>query len=186
MIEPKVGLFEAMLDKDYLGNTFAAESFWTWRTVAKLIDGLALTEPREIVLFEQCTGRKYNRQARRAFRRLIVLAGRRAGKDRFESAVAVWRAALCTDWRKHISAGEQAVVLLVGADRRQAAILRKYCDGLLRAPYFGLGHRPVALTKQTVRQTDDVIDFKNGSSSGNRHQRCATDPWPQRNCGARK
>ena len=164
MIEPKVGLFEAMLDKDYLGNTFAAESFWTWRTVAKLIDGLALTEPREIVLFEQCTGRKYNRQARRAFRRLIVLAGRRAGKDRFESAVAVWRAALCTDWRKHISAGEQAVVLLVGADRRQAAILRKYCDGLLRAPYFGLGHRPVTLTKQTVRQTDDVIDFKNGSS----------------------
>jgi hypothetical protein len=32
-------------------------------------------------------------------RRLIVLAGRRAGKDRFFGAVAVWRAALCADWR---------------------------------------------------------------------------------------
>ena len=66
---------------------------WGWRTVAKLIDGLPLIEPREIELFEQCTGRKYNRQARRAVRRLILLAGRRAGKDRFLSAVAVWRAA---------------------------------------------------------------------------------------------
>ena len=41
------------------------------------------------------------------------------------SAVAVWRAALCADWRRHLSAGEQAVVMLLGADRRQAAILRR-------------------------------------------------------------
>ena len=36
----------------------------------------------------------------------------------------MWRAALCADWRKHMSAGEQAV-LLRGADRRQAMILRR-------------------------------------------------------------
>ena len=45
----------------------------------------------------------------------------------------MWRAALCADWRKHMSAGEQAV-LLRGADRRQAMILRRYCEGLLEAP----------------------------------------------------
>ena len=44
---------------------------------AKFIDGLPLTEPREIELFEQCTGRSYNRQAGRAVRRMILLAGRR-------------------------------------------------------------------------------------------------------------
>jgi hypothetical protein len=62
--------------------------------VAKLIDGLPLTEPRELALFEQCTGRPYNRQARR---RIVILVGRRGGKDRFLSAVGVWRAALCAD-----------------------------------------------------------------------------------------
>jgi hypothetical protein len=131
---PAITLSHALTDPALFGGTFASPSFWTWRTVAKLIDGIALTEPREIELFEQCTGRAYNRQARRAVRRLILLAGRRAGKDRFFSAIAVWRAALCTNWRAHISAGEGAVALLLGADKKQAAILRSYCQGLLQAP----------------------------------------------------
>jgi hypothetical protein len=87
--------------------------------------------------------------------RLVILVGRRNGKDRFLSAAAVWRAALCADWRQHISAGEQAVVMLLGADRRQAGILRRYCMGLLQAPM---------LAKEVVRQTDDVIEFRNGAS----------------------
>jgi hypothetical protein len=106
-------------------------------------------------LFEQCTGRTYNREARRAVRKLILLAGRRAGKDRFLSALAIWRAALCADWRQHVSSGEQAVVMLLGADRKQAAILRKYCQGLLQAPL---------LAAEVTRLTDDVIEFRGGGS----------------------
>lgn len=152
---PAITLTDAMTDVRLFGNVFASPSFWTWRVLAKLIDGLVLSEPREIELFEQCTGRTYNRQARKAVRRLIILVGRRGGKDRWMSGVAVWRAALCADWRKYISAGEQAVVVLLGADKRQAAILRRYCQGLLAAPL---------LAAEVTRQTDDVIEFKNGSS----------------------
>ena len=83
---PAITLSQALTDLALFGKTFASPSFWTWRTVAKLIDGLPLSEPREIELFEQCTGRKYNRQARRTVRRLILLAGRRAGKDQVLSA----------------------------------------------------------------------------------------------------
>jgi len=162
MIDPKVRLSDALVDPDMMGNVFSAESFWPWRTVAKLIDGIPLTEAREVELFRECTGRSTLPTG--PIRRLIILAGRRAGKDRFLSAVAVWRAALALDWRKHISAGEGAVCLLLGADRKQGGILRKYCDGLLRAPYFGLGHKPVVLAKQVARNTDDLIDFKSGSS----------------------
>jgi hypothetical protein len=86
---------------------------------------------------------------------LILLAGRRAGKDRFLSAVAVWRAALCADWRKYISAGEQAVVILLGADKKQAAILRRYCQGLLQTPL---------LAREVVRTTGEVTEFRNGAS----------------------
>ena len=88
-------------------------------------------------------------------RRLLLLAGRRAGKDRFLSAVAVWRAALCCNWRRYQSVGEGAVVLLLGADRKQAAILRKYCHGLLNVPL---------LAQEVSRATDELVEFKNGSS----------------------
>lgn len=154
-IEPKVLLTEAINSVALLGAPFQSPTFWTWKTLAKMIDGLPLTEPREIELFENCTGRRYDRRARRIVRRLILLAGRRAGKDRFLSAVAVWRAALAQDWRKHISAGEGAVVILLGADKKQASILRKYCRGLLRTPL---------LAREVLRDTDQIIEFKNGAS----------------------
>jgi hypothetical protein len=114
-VTPAITLSQALADPDIFGTVFSAPSFWTWRVIAKVLDGLPLTEPREVELFEQCTGCSYNRSSRRAVRRLFILAGRRAGKDRFLSAVGVWRVALCADWREHISAGEGAVCLLLGA-----------------------------------------------------------------------
>ncbi len=152
---PAITLTRALTDRGLFGHVFAAPSFWPWRVVAKLIDGIQLIEPREIELFEQCTGRKYDRTRPTRMRRLILLAGRRAGKDRFLSAVGVWRAALCTDWSRYQSVGEGAVCLLLGADKRQAGILRKYCRGLLTVPL---------LKAEVVRDTDDVIEFRNGAS----------------------
>ena len=150
-VKPVVNLTAAMLDVRLLGGPFQAPSFWTWLTVAKLLDGERLND-READLFRRCTGR--SRLPDGPVRRLILLAGRRAGKDRFLSAVAVWRAALCLDWREHMSAGEQAVVLLLGADKKQASILRRYCQGLLDAPL---------LAAEVTRVTDDVIEFRNSA-----------------------
>jgi hypothetical protein len=150
---PRITLSSALVDPALFGTTFRAPSFWAWRVVAKMIDGIPLAEPRDIELFKQCTGR--NHLPIKPVRRVILLAGRRAGKDRFLSACAVWRAALCADWRKHISAGEQAVVLLLGTDKKQAAILRRYCEGLLQTPL---------LAQEITRSTGEVIEFRNGSS----------------------
>src|SRR5262249_52754516 len=148
-----VALTQAMADPALFGGVFGSPSFWPWRTVAKLIDGIPLTEQREIDLFKQCTGR--TKLPTKPVRRLIILAGRRAGKDRFESAVSVWRGALCADWREEQSAGEGAGVGLLGADKKQDAILRKYCAGLLEAPL---------LAAEVARSTGDVTEFKNGGS----------------------
>jgi hypothetical protein len=152
-MKPAVTLTQAMTDAALFGKVFASPSFWTWRVIAKLIDGEPLREPREVELAKECTGR--TTLPTESVRRLILLAGRRAGKDRFLSAVAVWRAALCTDWRKHQSAGEGAVVILLGADKKQANILRKYCEGLLRVPL---------LAAEVARSTGEVTEFKNGAS----------------------
>jgi hypothetical protein len=152
-MKPAITLTEALNNPKLFGGTFASPSFWTWKVVAKLIDGIPLTEKREVELFKQCTGR--TKLPAGPVRSLIVLAGRRAGKDRFKSAVSVWRGALCADWRKHQSAGEGAVVILLGADKRQAAILRKYCAGLLQAPL---------LAREVTRSTGEVTEFRNGGS----------------------
>src|ERR1700722_11160198 len=112
---PAITLTAAMSDPQLFGPVFRAPSFWTWKTVAKLIDGIPLTEQREIDLFTSCTGRTDAMRGR--VQQLIFLCGRRSGKDRFLSAVAVWRAALCADWRQHISAGEGAPCVLLGASK---------------------------------------------------------------------
>jgi hypothetical protein len=150
---PAISLTGAMRDPCLFGNVFAAPSFWTWRVVAKVIDGLPLLEDRERDLYRQCTGCDY--AGPRPVRRMIVLCGRRAGKDRFWSAAAIWRAALCADWRKHTSAGEGAVVILLGGDKKQANILSRYCAGLVASPM---------LRREVVRQTNDVLEFRNGAS----------------------
>jgi hypothetical protein len=49
-MKPSTSLLAAMVDPQLFGKVFAAPSFWSWRTVAKLIDGLPLIEPREIEL----------------------------------------------------------------------------------------------------------------------------------------
>ena len=64
------------------------------------------------------------------------------------------------DWREYTSAGEGAVCLLLGADRKQAGILRRYCGGLLHTPL---------LAKEVERQTDDEVLFRNGASLGSGH-----------------
>ncbi len=53
---PDFSLTAAMLDRDLFGRTFNRRSFWTWRTFGKVIDGLSLTEAREIELYRECTG----------------------------------------------------------------------------------------------------------------------------------
>jgi hypothetical protein len=114
--ETGVTLAAAMRDPQLLGKPFEAESFWTWHCVAKLVSGERL-DRREAALFRRCTGR--STLPTKPVRRLIVIAGRRGGKDRFASAVAVHRAALAADWKQVLSPGEAAVVLLLGADQNE-------------------------------------------------------------------
>jgi hypothetical protein len=144
-----ITLAEAMRDHKLLGDVFAADSFWPWHAVAKLISGEPLDD-RETELFCQCTGR--TRLPTGPVKDLTMLVGRRGGKDRFMSGVAVHTAALAADWSKTLSAGEQGVVILIGSDKKQAKILRRYCRGLLAKPM---------LAKVISRDTDEVIEFRN-------------------------
>ena len=56
------------------------------------------------------------------------------------------------DWRRVLSRGERGVVLLVGADREQATILRRYCRGLVEVPL---------IAREVSRDVHGVIEFRN-------------------------
>jgi hypothetical protein len=146
-----ISLVEAMRDPNLLGAPFQSPTFWTWICVAKLLSGEPLDQ-REAKLFFECTGR--TRLPKGPVKTIAFLSGRRSGKDRFMSAVAIYRAALAADWQQILSAGEQGVVLLLGTDKKQARILRQYCAGLLRAPM---------LAGTVSRTTDERVEFSNGA-----------------------
>jgi hypothetical protein len=148
-----ISLAEALRDRNLLGDVFAAPSFWPWHCVAKVISGETLDE-REAALFRQCTGR--TKLLTSAASVIYLLVGRRGGKDRFMSAAAIYRAAIAQDWSKVLSVGEQGVAVLIGADKKQSKILKRYCRGLLEK-------RMIAAT--VSRSTDEGIEFRNGSAS---------------------
>ena len=147
-----ITLAAAMRDPNLLGAPFQASTFWTWHCVAKLLSGEKL-DAREAKLFRECTGR--TKLPKGPIKDLVFLSGRRSGKDRFMSAAAIHRAALAAKWQDTLSPGEQGIVLLLGADKKQARILRQYCAGLLKAPL---------LAALVDRDTDERVEFKNGAA----------------------
>jgi hypothetical protein len=138
-----------MRDPNLLGDPFKSDTFWPWHCLAKVINGEPLDD-READLFRKCTGR--TKLPIGPVTDITLLIGRRGGKDRFMSAVAVHRAALAANWSKSLSAGEQGVVILIGSDKKQAKILRRYCRGIIAKPM---------IAAEVKRDTDEVLEFRN-------------------------
>jgi hypothetical protein len=147
-----ISLAAAMRDSRLLGEPFKVDSFWPLHCLAKVISGEALDE-REAELFRRCTGR--TKLPAGPVTSITLLVGRRGGKDRFLSAVGVHRAALSQNWSKFLSAGEQGTVILIGSDKKQAKILRRYCRALVATPM---------IAAEVARGTDEILEFRNGAA----------------------
>jgi hypothetical protein len=137
-------LHACMIDPNLFGETFAGETFAAWRTVAKVLDALPLTEP-ELALYRQITGR--TAPPDKAFTEAYLVKPRRAGGTLFAAAVGV-HAAL-TDYSKRLGPGEVATVALIASDRRQARQLMNYCKGLIEASAL-IADEVAAMTTETV------------------------------------
>jgi hypothetical protein len=126
-----MNIIDALDDPHLLGASIRdAESWKPWRALLAAAFGLSLSED-QLALFRQCTGRRVPPGAPAAY--LWLCIGRRGGKSFAMALIAVFLAVF-KDWRKYLSPGERAIVLLVAADREQAKILHRYCQGILSAP----------------------------------------------------
>ncbi len=141
-------LHKFMTTPHLAAKEFSGASWSTWRIIARLIDGdahLLTKAERSIAL--RLTGRTVLPTV--APREVYVGAGRRGGKSRFESLVAVW---LASEAYPQLSPGETAIVAHVAPDRRQAAIDLSYARGLVEGS-------PV-LCAELEGATQDTLTFR--------------------------
>ncbi|HVC52766.1 MAG TPA: hypothetical protein VND87_12150 [Stellaceae bacterium] len=141
---------EAISHPDLLGPYFAGDSWATWRAVLKA----AWAEPLsadELALFRAVAGDR--EPPRHRVRELVVVAGRRSGKDSIASAIAA--AAAIDDYSDRLRPGEAASILCLACDRDQARIIQRYT-----AAYF----RDVPLLRPYVaRETADGLELTTGA-----------------------
>jgi hypothetical protein len=140
-------LYQAMLDPDLFGRTFGGPTFEAWRTVAKIMDGLPLTES-EHALYQRITGR--TQPPCKPFREGYLIKPRRAGGTLFAAAVGL-QAAL-QDYRDKLGPGEVATVAMIASDRRQARQLMNYVKGLIDGSALIAG--------EVTNQTQETISFE--------------------------
>jgi hypothetical protein len=141
-------LFDFMHDPALCGDAFADASWDTWRVIARLYDGDAQLLTHEQ---QQLARKLIGREALPSEppRELFIGAGRRSGKTRFDSLLAVHAAA--QDYRPRLAAGEWATVSVHAVDRRQARVVFGYCRGLIDGS--------AVLTAEVTNATSEAIEF---------------------------
>jgi len=122
--EPKGPLAWSLLDlADRAG--LVGESWLAGRTLLKVSVAEPLTDA-ELAVFQACTGRE--RPPTVPPREIWEASGRRSAKSFRAALNGVW-AATCRHYTT--ARGERVTVLLMGADKEQAVILRNYAGGII-------------------------------------------------------
>jgi hypothetical protein len=140
-----------MIDPRMCGEEFTGPSWATWRILARLFDGDAeLLSDDEYALAKALTGRE--RYPLDTPPEIYIGAGRRSGKTRFASLLAVYASA---QRYKQLAPGGYAVAAIVAPDRRQAQLAFSYARGLVM--------QSAILRDELVRETADSLEFKHST-----------------------
>jgi hypothetical protein len=133
---------------------FPLPSFKPWLLCAAAMHGLTygLTAADQAFV-GACLGLPVDQLPRDATQRPVIIVGRRGGKGRFVSALAVFAAAF-RDYSAVLAPGERGVVVIVAPDRRQCRVVFRYIKALLE-----LTPMLAALVEGT---TKDAIQLTNG------------------------
>jgi hypothetical protein len=145
---------EAMDSPALFGPWFAPTASWDpWRVFAKALFGLPMT-PAEVEVFGRFTGRSVPpiSPAREAW----LPVGRRGGKSLFAAALAVFMACF-RDYRPHLKPGEQAIVMVLAADKDQASVVFDYIAAFFdNIPTLGDLVETRGKHKESIRLTNRV------------------------------
>ena len=149
--EPKapISIIQACEDPQIFAPWFKDAQTWTpWFVVLKVMFGLKLTDD-EFVIFRKHTGR--TTPAPGGYFDLALVVGRRGGKSLILALIAAFLSCFF-DWRPYLTAGERATIVVIAADRRQAATIFKYLREMLAIPL---------LAGVIQRETNELLELNN-------------------------
>src|SRR5580658_2555851 len=120
---------EALSDPHLLGRALEGESWAAWRTSLIAMMGEGLTED-ERAIFARLTNRHSEPLER--VEEFWGIIGRRGGKSRAVAVLIVFLACF-VDYRSVIAIGERPIVLCLGQNAKQAAVVYGYVVGIIEA-----------------------------------------------------
>jgi hypothetical protein len=144
-------IIAAMESPDVFGPWFAGTSWRAWKAVMKAAFALPLAEDELAIFTEIAGGRK---PPTRRVKRLVVIAGRRGGKDSMASGIASFVAGVEEAHVGRLRPGELATVACIAADRDQGKIVLNYIRAMFQ-------HNPDLAAKVT-RETKMGFELDNG------------------------
>src|SRR5262249_46517616 len=114
-----MNIIDAVRDPAIFGKWFKnGESWERWFAFLTALFGLPMT-PEQLAIFQRHTGRTL--PAAGGYFDATLVIGRRGGKSLVMALIAAYLAAF-TDWGEYLTGGESGTIILVAADRRQAAV----------------------------------------------------------------
>lgn len=148
-----MNIIEAIHDQNLFRHFFRDLASWAvWIALLKFIFGLPMAD-EEMEVCRRLTGRQ--NPSLRQFVKVLILAGRRAGKGSIAALIAAFVACIL-DHSHLLSPGERGVVMVIAADRAQAAIVFRQILALIEGSPM--------LAALIERKTAEAIDLTNGIS----------------------
>jgi ribosomal protein L37AE/L43A len=131
MQDPKLFRKTFQPKKGLLSKKPGIDTWTAWRVFLSVLFGLGLdtSEAREI--YRKHTGREDVPSGQ--FREAYLVCGRRSGKSIVASLIATFVATL-RSYTEFLAPGEQGVVMVLAADRRQARVIFNYISSFLDSP----------------------------------------------------
>lgn len=147
-----MNIIEAMEDPRIWGDRFSGDSWLNWKVFLKALFCIPMADP-ELEIFRHFTGRTLplSQPAREAY----AICGMGGGKSYIATTVAVFLSVF-RDYLSQLPAKAWATVMLLAADKDQAAENFSYCEGLLK----GDDDNSI-LSERIERQTKQTIFLKN-------------------------
>lgn len=148
-MKPIVTMREALSDPDLLGTVLPGPTWLEWRALLIATMGEELTD-EERQAFERLTGR--TQEPLQRAEELWGVIGRRGGKTRAASTLAVYVACLC-DHSDSLAVGERGLALFLAQNQKQAGVAFNYAAGIFdTVPMLG---------SMVTNRTADIISLSN-------------------------
>jgi hypothetical protein len=149
--QPTISVSRAISDPQLFGRWFKGDSWNAWKAIIKGAYGEKMSD-EEIAIFRSVADRDPPKQQ---VRELVVIAGRRSGKDSVASAIAASAAAF-RNYKDVTRPGELASIMCLAVDKVQARISLNYTRA-----YFA---EVPMLKSLVVRETADGLDLSTGAA----------------------